>query len=351
MPIGGGGQDLTLVQNPLISLKNSRCAFTLVELLVVIAIIGMLVGLLLPAVQQAREAARNMQCSNNCKQFGLAAQNHLSTVQCFPSGGWRCAWAGVADQGLGMTQPGGWLYSCLPFMEQNNLFMLGAGENNDKASVATRVTTPLSMMNCPSRRASKIYPNTGGRPIARSGQIVVEGVVKSDYAACTGTVTSPANQQNDYIGPTGLNNVDATAKNAETSESMTGVIYAFSNTHDGEVRDGFSNTYLVGEKYMNALCYEDGKDGSDNENAYGGHGNDTCRAAIPNVKNNLLYQDRGGYRRELAFGSPHPGGCNISFCDGSVQRISYSIDFSIHYCLANRQDGGYYNDEFVKLEY
>ncbi|MDO4628956.1 MAG: DUF1559 domain-containing protein [Planctomycetia bacterium] len=334
------------------------CGFTLVELLVVIAIIGMLVGLLLPAVQQAREAARNMQCSNNCKQFGIAAQNHLSTVRSFPSGGWQYRWTGVADQGLGMTQPGGWLYSCLPFIEQNALFQLGAGDSDDSNAVKTRITTPLSIMNCPSRRTSKTYPHTSGSsPYTKSGgSVTVDNCVKSDYAACTGTINpNGAGGNNDYGGHGGsianIKLADIEKKNADASQSLTGIIYAYSKTSDGEVRDGFSNTYLIGEKYMNASNYETGNDGADNETAYAGHGNDTCRGAFDGASNNLVYQDRAGYQRHLAFGSTHAGAFNMAFADASVQKISYSISFEVHYCLANRSDGGYFNGNFVKLEY
>src|SRR5947208_1320984 len=98
-----------------------RRGFTLIELLVVIAIIGVLLGLLFPAVQKVREAASRLQCANNLKQIGLALHNSHDTYRRFPSGGWGWAWVGMSDRGTGPDQPGSWIYNVLPHVEQGNL--------------------------------------------------------------------------------------------------------------------------------------------------------------------------------------------------------------------------------------
>ena len=98
-----------------------RKGFTLVELLVVIAIIAMLVTLLLPAVQAAREAARRTQCINNIRQLALGCLNHESAHSFMPSGGWGWSWVGDPDRGAGKEQPGGWGYAVLPFIEEGSL--------------------------------------------------------------------------------------------------------------------------------------------------------------------------------------------------------------------------------------
>src|SRR4029079_15206288 len=106
---------------------SSSPGFTLVELLVVIAIIGILVALLLPAVQAAREAARRSQCQNHLKQIGLGFLNHEATDKFYPSGGWGFNYVGDPDRGAGKGQPGGWVFSVLPYIEEQAVYDIGKG--------------------------------------------------------------------------------------------------------------------------------------------------------------------------------------------------------------------------------
>src|SRR3954469_6101790 len=146
-----------------VSARSVRRAFTLVELLVVIAIIGILVALLLPAVQAAREAARRSQCQNHLKQIGVGFLNHESARKIFPGAGWSPWWVGDPLWGTGKKQPGGWMYQILPYIEEQALFDLpGDGQKavitpQQRAAAVTMQQTPVSVFNCPSRRPAKAY--------------------------------------------------------------------------------------------------------------------------------------------------------------------------------------------------
>ncbi len=316
-------------------------AFTLVELLVVIAIIGILVALLLPAVQAAREAARRSQCSNNLKQLGVASLQHESAFGFLPSSGWGWRWTGVPDQGIGHTQPGGWLYNVLPYVEQQALHDQGAGQTGSAFSTAAGavVAIPLPIMNCPTRRNGGPYAN--GYPFWNLSPAPSGPFARGDYAACSGDeypswCNPDCTNGSDCGPPTLAAGNDPTYANWMNTSSYTGVSFQRSEIKIAHIKDGTSNTYLIGEKYLNPDSYSDGADGADNETMYNGYDNDTNRCtnvAFP------PFQDTPGYAPGDNFGSAHSGTFQITFCDGSVHSISYSIDGEIHRRLGNRNDG------------
>ena len=314
------------------------------ELLVVIAIIGILIALLLPAVQSAREAARRMQCTNNLKQLSLAFLTHEGTHGFFPTGGWGVDWLGVPGRGFGREQPGGWGYNILPYLEQETLHRLGEGLSSSARLEAgkTRAQTPLLMAYCPSRRAPQVIPFTLDRnPRPDDLYDIPKGtlVAKGDYAVSVGdsTNTSPR------VGggnprPTTLAEGDNPAFpwNSAQADVLTGVSYLRSEVGVAMVRDGTSNTYMLGEKYMEPDNYLSGINAGDDQSWYGSNSTDNSRSTSLSI--GPPRQDRNGYNFYQGFGSAHPGGCNFSFCDGSVRTISYSIAPEIHRRLGNRRD-------------
>lgn len=308
-----------------------RQAFTLVELLVVIAIIGMLVGLLLPAVQQAREAARQMQCSNNLKQIGLASLNHESTFKYLPTGGWTAFWTGDPDMAFGLTQPGGWAYSLLPSMEQQALWALGQDGVEDinatqENNASTRAQSPINVFLCPSRRANKLYPYKG---VKLCNMASTSQVGKNDYAG---------NSADGNAFPSGMSqstpNSNAGGKNIQPNTNNKGVIFSKSQVQLGEIRDGTSNTLLVAEKYVQPEHYETGMTAGDDLTQFQGADDDSLR------KTNVQpIQDRSQFNSGTVFGSVHAGSFGTVLCDGSVQRISYSIDLDTFTNFGRRADG------------
>ncbi|MDO4627907.1 MAG: DUF1559 domain-containing protein [Planctomycetia bacterium] len=315
-----------------------KSAFTLVELLVVIAIIGMLVGLLLPAVQQAREAARQMQCNNNLKQFGLASMNLEATNGHLPSGGWVWHWEGDADLGF-REQPGAWTYSLLPFLEQQALWAMGQDGVEDPkggtqfTEAATRCEIPVSIFYCPSRRPAMTYPLKGSASSYNynANRANLKNVGKCDY------VGNAADNWNQYKPANSYSNAKAGISAFQATAEKSGVIYGTSATGLGEIRDGTSNTFLIGEKYMRADQYTNSEDGDD-LTAFCGTDNDNLRRT-KNETGFAPQQDRAGYSSKEIFGSTHSGTFGMTMCDASVQRVSYSIDQETYSYLGKKADG------------
>ena len=303
--------------------------FTLIELLVVIAIIGILMYLLLPAVQQIREAANRIQCANNMKQLALGCINHATQTGRLPTDGWGWDWVGDPDRGTDHRQPGGWGYNVLPYVEQANLFDLGTGLSltQKQPLFAQRVSTPLKLFNCPSRRQAIAYPNSSGKVFHNTNPVTVEG--RMDYAANVGSV-----QADEYRdgGPASLADGDSPSYQWADPSNYTGVMFQRSEIRLTEITRGTSNTYLIGEKYLNPDSYDTGVDTADNENLYAGFDNDNsrCTAIAP-------LRDRRGYANTFAFGSAHPSGLNMAFCDGSIQFISFAIDPQVHLQAGSRK--------------
>jgi prepilin-type N-terminal cleavage/methylation domain-containing protein/prepilin-type processing-associated H-X9-DG protein len=324
--------------------RLQKGGFTLVELLVVITIIGILIALLLPAVQAAREAARKMQCSNNLKQLALGCMNHEQANGFFPTGGWDYMWGGDPDRGFNRRQPGGWIYNVLPYLEMGPLHDLGKGMSlaQKKIACAKIQQTPIAGLYCPSRRPAIVYPNL--YPNGYLNIAPVPTFARTDYAGNAGS-QGPGwydkvfeNMGSDPSKADAPGFVWPAAKDEE-GDRMNGIFYVCSTVPTAWIKDGTSNTYLVGEKYENPDEYFTGAGGGDDGAIYAGYDYGFERYGLLKGANLPPLQDHSGYHEHHCFGSAHSGGLNMAMCDGSVRTIGYEIDPAIHACLSNREDG------------
>ncbi len=364
-------------------MKSLKKGFTLVELLVVIAIIGILIGMLLPAVQQVREAARRTQCMNNMRQIALASMNFESAHMHLPTAGTAInAWATTPTSlwGGGGRAPNSrenWsqFWQILPFIEANNVVPIRAAWTGWAAALGdirdmNGLGYAIPAYGCPSR---------GGRShisIADAHDQVV-----SDYAGYMGSfdfyedtgVTIPSGLVDEsfnwdpntpeYPGEQTLLNVGIIAKGGHgdvaADPSAANFFTKWPYVGFGQIADGSSNTFMYGEKSKSAANYTTIVDGPlwtmDFE-----HFGFWIAAGWPNMRtfsragiipdNSVVYEGyatgdwgAGTYRFERSFGTPHPGTCNFALGDGSVHAISNDTQFIVLNQVGMRADGSAVN--------
>jgi prepilin-type N-terminal cleavage/methylation domain-containing protein/prepilin-type processing-associated H-X9-DG protein len=336
-------------------LKTSRRGFTLVELLVVIAIIGVLVGLLLPAVQAAREAARRMSCSNNLKQLGLACHNYADTHGKLPL---NRAWNGsFADVPPANAHTISWLTGVLPYIEQQALF--DSVDFNYESTNDPRNGTPPTDVN--------VFNNPNEPSNAFVARTIVPGYRCPSDGVSTDRMTGRANRNggreiavNNYKGVCGSNwawgnfpvrggslglgrGADASGNGLDRGNGIfiRSLNYDQGQTKFAQIRDGLSNTLMVGEA-IPAYC-------THSHSHWFWFNGSTATCAVPmNVRaqcqstgdrNADLIACRGDWPNNYSFMSLHPGGGNFALADGSVRFISESIDLVTYRRAGNMMDG------------
>ena len=319
----------------------ARRGFTLIELLVVIAIIGILISLLLPAVQKVRETANTASCRNNLKQIGLALLNYENTRKVFPPGHECHRYNGAGATNGTITDPyyfSNWAIELLPYVEQDALYKLYDnsvfnGHNNNRVVRETFV----KVYACPSDYNTNqlLAPETAGRS---TGGVAYRS---SSYRGMSGVCCDGFNQWSGYPSE-----VQA---NLRACPTMRGLLHSVDdwnglvNERLANITDGTSNTLAVGERSTRTHMENGiarGTFWSDSFNLYSLSGAynqsytllndyDAC-ISIPGVD---------VARCKYGWGSFHPGGINFVFCDGHVTSISTSINMSVFTALATIANG------------
>ncbi|QDV70479.1 Type II secretion system protein G precursor [Rosistilla carotiformis] len=310
--------------------RCQRTGFTLVELLVVIAIIGILVGLLLPAVQQAREAARRMQCVNNQKQLGLALHNYHHTFGSFPPGiVGRVSYDPPSSGPQFEKCPPTWMQMVLPFIEQDNLYdgMKQHFSNGEMAATAPGRFTVVDALMCPS--------DPGGPKIVDSGSSspwYERWGFNGNYVACSGS---------DYFTPTSDPNMI----------HRDGIFFAKSKIEFRDVIDGTSNTALISEillvPYAGPGSAIDLRGGyyfgrrapvsfstRESPNTIIGDRLSTC-VSRPRMPCN----GQGTDNSIMHVRSQHPGGGVITLADASVRFVPETVDRVLFQAYGSRANG------------
>ncbi|MEW4561852.1 DUF1559 domain-containing protein [Bremerella sp. JC770] len=355
------------MQNRIVALARRARGFTLVELLVVIAIIGVLVALLLPAVQQAREAARRMSCTNNLKQLGLAIHNYHDTFGSFPAGGMGYYNSG----GNGDNNATAWSLHLFPFFEQANTYeRLSPGETrlDEAATPGSAVNgasgrelidimqTPIDALVCPSDAGDEII------------QPIQDGVGVLTRSSGRPTIDASTNQaKGNYAAVAGSQRYTWTAYWAPPiggggKTNFNGAFGLDAVVTFSDIVDGTSNTLLLGER-VTFLKEPDGYDAPDDDDSVAG-GKCACVGTNPygfangsgylwdsaNALGSVAYPLNSPlytFWCRAGFSSHHPGGVQFVYCDGSVHFIPETIDHSpneghdntVLENLANRADG------------
>ncbi|WP_315985763.1 DUF1559 domain-containing protein [Blastopirellula sp. J2-11] len=288
-------------------MKPKQAGFTLVELLVVIAIIGVLIALLLPAVQQAREAARRLTCRSQLKNFGLALHNYHDVH-------------GTLPPGLTASANGGWSWGAmlLPFIEQSNIHdAIDFKLSPSNGSNATAILSTIPIANCPSDQAPKT-----------NDELSLPNQATTSYCASGGANMYTPNK---------------------CSGVEEGVFYHNSKRAFRDFTDGSSNSIVVGEVVWRVTPYMSGNAARNLQHYYGGqvtvpwyHNGDPCgvgsddntyRRTFAIIRNagypmNVYHAAADTYydNAHHAFGSHHPGGAHFLFGDASVHFLSEHID-------------------------
>jgi len=315
---------------------STRRGFTLIELLVVIAIIAILIGLLLPAVQKVRDAAARMSCQNKLKQLGLALHNYHDANNKLPPGAQGAVFPNPNPAGNTTTIAGtSWIVFSLPYVEQDNLYKLYrfdlAYNSVENGAIGGNLVPTLY---CPAGPDPKKYldpnANVTTNPTTHYYGVMGPGGLTDNTTNVVGGTTFTYR-----VGSANANGAWSGNGMLSHYQETTGSISSFRTVKLTDVKDGLTNTLMLGELSVSLPGAQS------NQYRTWIRGNNSGSGATKNVTNpiNSTFYNGSNNFNDISFGSNHTGGCNFALGDGSVRFITQNIDMSIYKAIASIDSG------------